>query len=438
MTERSSDLPSEQRAAHAEADRGRGAHGPVQRKYDMSWASVVFVMTTVFLAIGAINSQNNLLFWAFGVSVGGMIVSGFVSGAGLMGIRLERTAPRLARAGERVRLSYRVRNTARRMPVFGLQIRELGEFCGAGRASRFGDASRAETGVGYVPAGRTAATHAELDVRRRGVVSLSRVEVTSTAPFGLLRKTLVFDLPGTVAVGPARVPFRSSAATPAGQTAGPHRPDRRRVGHGEEFFALREYRTGDSPRMIAWRASARHDQLVVRQMMPPAPPRVIVRLAVFGSATPRALAERALSLAAEAVEAASAQGMSVAFDAGWMGVTLPFRSGHSAAEHVVEALARVELAASSTGRAVGASTFANRTGSIVIAASPGGARVDAADVLLVADDPTGWLPAGATLPEVDESSSAESRVRGRRLARAAAWARSRVQRDPAVEIEGAV
>jgi len=42
-----------------------------------------------------------------------------------------------------------------------------------------------------------------------------------------------------------------------------------RKGEGEEVHGLREYRAGDSPRRIAWRSSARHDELYTREMETP-------------------------------------------------------------------------------------------------------------------------------------------------------------------------
>ena len=42
-----------------------------------------------------------------------------------------------------------------------------------------------------------------------------------------------------------------------------------RKGEGEQVHGLREYRQGDSPRRIAWRASARHGDLYTREMETP-------------------------------------------------------------------------------------------------------------------------------------------------------------------------
>jgi uncharacterized protein (DUF58 family) len=55
-------------------------------------------------------------------------------------------------------------------------------------------------------------------------------------------------------------PLPRTGSGPAGQA---------RKGEGEQVHGLRTYRAGDSPRRIAWRTSARHDELYTREMETP-------------------------------------------------------------------------------------------------------------------------------------------------------------------------
>ncbi|XOV76788.1 MAG: hypothetical protein ACFHWZ_08095 [Phycisphaerales bacterium] len=68
----------------------------VARRYHMHSGGVFYIVVTVLLGIGSINSQNNLLFIVFGVALGAMLVSGVVSGAMMMGLEVDRrpVAPR--------------------------------------------------------------------------------------------------------------------------------------------------------------------------------------------------------------------------------------------------------------------------------------------------------------------------------------------------------
>ncbi len=84
----------------------------------------MYAFVTVLVGMGAVNSQNNLLFAAFGVSMAAVLVSGFVSGAMLLGLRVKREAVEPTRAGEPLSVRYEVTNTGRFMPALGLRVEE--------------------------------------------------------------------------------------------------------------------------------------------------------------------------------------------------------------------------------------------------------------------------------------------------------------------------
>src|SRR5262249_30699023 len=126
--------------------------------------------------------------------------------------------------------------------------------------------------------GETVEARATITPARRGVLRLEGFQLDTTFPFGLIRKGLLFRQPRTVLVRPRPLPappdlFRRR---PTGERGGQPRPAR--AGHGEDFFALRSYIPGDGPRTIAWRASARSQDLLVRQHTQPSPRRITVIL----------------------------------------------------------------------------------------------------------------------------------------------------------------
>ena len=55
---------------------------PTRRRYELHSPGILYLTITVFLAIGSINSQNNLLFIVFGLLAGGVVASGVLSGSG--------------------------------------------------------------------------------------------------------------------------------------------------------------------------------------------------------------------------------------------------------------------------------------------------------------------------------------------------------------------
>jgi uncharacterized protein (DUF58 family) len=108
-------------------------------------------------------------------------------------------------------------------------------------------------------------SHAETELAvhapRRGWRQLPRVCIASRAPFGIFRawcrvpvstRTLVYPHPDGVQPLPAGVS-----------------ESREEHGHGgrgrDDFAGLREYRRGDSPRHIHWKAAARSQVLPVKQ-----------------------------------------------------------------------------------------------------------------------------------------------------------------------------
>lgn len=98
---------------------------------------------------------------------------------------------------------------------------------------------------------------------QRGWIDLPRMRISSTAPFGLFRTWSWITPAQRVLVYPrvladARPPARNDD------------PNERAAG-GDEFASLRDYHAGDPIRHVAWKASARHDHLLVREFDRAAP-----------------------------------------------------------------------------------------------------------------------------------------------------------------------
>jgi uncharacterized protein (DUF58 family) len=104
----------------------------------------------------------------------------------------------------------------------------------------------------------------QLPTRVRGWMPLPRIRLSTTWPFGLFRAWSWLHPRHDILVYPAP----EAAGPPArGQDANPHRRDPR---DGDELAGLREYRPGDPIKHIAWKLSARHRDLMVRELDRPA------------------------------------------------------------------------------------------------------------------------------------------------------------------------
>jgi uncharacterized protein (DUF58 family) len=96
---------------------------------------------------------------------------------------------------------------------------------------------------------------------RRGLMRLERVRLATAYPFGLFRAWTWLHAPIELLVYPqprGTLPLPSAAGPPAGTRS------RLQVG-ADEWFGLRPFRDGDSPRQVDWKAYAREAPLLVKE-----------------------------------------------------------------------------------------------------------------------------------------------------------------------------
>lgn len=109
---------------------------------------------------------------------------------------------------------------------------------------------------------------------RRGRYRWPALVLSTGYPFGLARRVLTYTLPQETIVLPQlgrlhRGRLRQLLQSqPPGITL-PRRPLCRHPVAQAEFYGLREFRTGDSPRWIHWRTTARVGELMVREFEEP-------------------------------------------------------------------------------------------------------------------------------------------------------------------------
>lgn len=357
--------------------RADGARRPrvAARRYELRWPSFVYVATAIFLAVGAFNSQNNLLYWIFGVAVCAVLVGGIISGSSLMRLEVSREPAPEARAGRPFSLRYAVRNRHRWLPLVALAVEEV---LPAGSLARLETATAVVTHCG--PRERVLVS-AQGHALARGRAPLGRVRVTTSFPFGLVRKIVEFEDHGEILVLPATAPVRRELMDTVRTASRFDAQALSRAGLGEEFFGLRTYTPGDPMRRIAWKRSAALGTLVVHQTAAPSEARVWVDLdGAVRAASPEAF-ERAMAAAASLAGSFIERGMAVGLRAPWMGLWVAPASGPGSTRHLHTVLARLEPGSGSGAPPRGAT---GRSGAVVTVgldagASGAGVRVDATD-----------------------------------------------------------
>lgn len=331
-------------AADAQATRTSGPLKVVARRYHLHFPGVVYSVTTIILVLGAINGQNNLLFWLFGLAVGGLIASGVLSGAALMGLEVTRELPQSASVDEESVVRYRIRNRNRLLPVYAVTVEELPRAplsLGPERPPANWSKKIASI-IGYGPYVRPR-SEAIVDARftpiQRGQATFDCVRVWTTFPFGLAKKSVTFGGPAAVAIRP-RVIGMDGAIFDRSLGRGDRSVGWPRKGDDGEYYALREYVPGDPMRMIAWRPSSKKDMPLVRVNAQAGGSRVWIVLDAAGtSGEPRF--EHAVSVAAGLCVAGVARGLRVGLASGDGRLLEGARDGTRHAGELLDALAVV-------------------------------------------------------------------------------------------------
>ncbi len=321
------------------------------RRYHFHMPGVLFAVITLLLGIGAINSQNNLLFLLFGLGVGSYVVSGLVSGTMMMRVGVRRNGRGEAQAGGSVRLGYEVQCAGRWLGAFALEVEEIeagrrGIFSKRDKLPGWGGRIEGVRGlVTHVGPGRRVRVTGRGDALRRGVCDLRTVRVSSRFPLGLMRKSISVEIPGRVIIRP-----RVVGLVP-GLIEGCAGDDRFASGSGRtpqrigEFFGLREYVPGDSPKTIAWRASARAGELVVRECADPVRSGVwvVISLGSNGDSAWAEETEQAITLGASLVMQGAASGIDVGLSVPGHAIGFAPASGRGHADGILDALGELDV-----------------------------------------------------------------------------------------------
>lgn len=104
-----------------------------------------------------------------------------------------------------------------------------------------------------------------LMLTQRGRWNELRTAVASTMPAGMFITKREFVSKADVEIGPATYDVELPEVLTQVEWAGDRRSRPPKKGRGIDFLGIREYQHGDRLRHIHWRATARHDELLVRE-----------------------------------------------------------------------------------------------------------------------------------------------------------------------------
>jgi uncharacterized protein (DUF58 family) len=215
---------------------------------------VVLIALSMGVGVAAYNSASNILFITLSLLLGCLVLSGVLSWLNFRGLHwwLEVDVP--MRVGREQLATLHLRNTKRLLPTQGLIFEVVSTSAPAVRELVLRERLDPQEETQLVWSVRPT---------RRGIERVELAYVGSLYPFGFLRKSIAAKASCEVTVWPAPIEYRRFPVA-AWRRAQPGEPVAR-AGHGGDLLALRQYRDGDSHRLIHWKASARLQRLVVRQ-----------------------------------------------------------------------------------------------------------------------------------------------------------------------------
>lgn len=214
------------------------------------------IMSVMF--IGSILGRTNMLMFVFAMMIGPWVLNGWIAFSMLRRTSAKRTLPRRAMAGEMVSVEIEVVNQKWLLSSWLLAARD--------RVVHARDQFQAAALFVRIPARQSRRGHYFVRFSQRGEYSFGPVELTTHFPLGLIERGLVCPEAGRLIVHPQV--GRMTARWRSDLWNATELAEQRQMRAGlfdDEFQRIREYRTGDNPKAIHWRTTARRGELMVRE-----------------------------------------------------------------------------------------------------------------------------------------------------------------------------
>jgi uncharacterized protein (DUF58 family) len=224
------------------------------RPTGLGWA---FLLGTFVFGIIGVGTRDWVVLLVFGLLLATVLFSAVLPILNLRRVRVERQPMPSVHAGETFLASARISTDARGSDSIGVVLVDGS----SGPYARPGHAMAVR-----VRPGEPAQVRYRVRIKSRGRHVIDDCVLATRYPFGLFEHTVRRPHETEILVLPRLGRFRADPLPRSRFSRRMTSTETVREKGQEEFGNLREYRPGDSPRLIAWRATARHGALMVKEM----------------------------------------------------------------------------------------------------------------------------------------------------------------------------
>ena len=208
-----------------------------------------YILSTVVLAVAALNTGNNALYIAVAFMLGCLLLSGMASRGGLRSLSVEVGGIDEAWAERPADGTLRVANRSRIWNVRDVVL--------------VSESLAAPVLIPLLPRRSARVVPAAFLFRQRGLAHVTAIDSYTRYPFGFVLRKRRLRVASDVVVFPkilAEGALEDRYRAVDGEQAGSQRP-----GAGSEIHAFREYTRGDSLRHVHWKKSASLGRWIMKQ-----------------------------------------------------------------------------------------------------------------------------------------------------------------------------
>jgi uncharacterized protein (DUF58 family) len=209
-----------------------------------------FILTTVLIAVAAVNTGNNLIYLILSLMLSLMLLAVVMLRMNLSNVTLSASMNPPVFAGEPTPAILRLGNDGRLMSSYSVAVST--------------PSARSPVYFGHVPKQSFLKKGIKLKFNKRGIYGYGAFKIRSSFPFILLEKSVNVRVSGDIVVYPALRDVEGIISDVYGKDSFDLM---RAESRGEEVYSIREFRYGDDWRNIHWKASAKASKLLTKEFM---------------------------------------------------------------------------------------------------------------------------------------------------------------------------